>query len=77
MCAADHPRAALSGFAASILAHNVLAVLEQSIGHAYRRNPADRGVSIYHLALDIASGCGPMLRLFAPEQRPWAGDDSR
>lgn len=70
-----HPRAALLGFAVAVLAYNVLALLKQFIEHAHRHSHAELDVSTYHLAVDIASDYGTMLRMVAPEHLPHADDD--
>ena len=70
-----HPRAALLGFAVAVLAYNVLALLKQLIEHAHRPDHPELDVSTYHLAVDIASDYGSMLRMLAPEHLPRADDD--
>lgn len=70
-----HPRAALLGFAVAVLAYNVLALLKQLIEHAHRHTHPQLEVSTYHLAVDIASDYGPMLRLLGPEHWPRANED--
>lgn len=70
-----HPRAALLGFAVAVLAYNVLALLKQFIEHAHRHNHPELDVSTYHLAVDITSDYGPLLRLLPPEHWPGADDD--
>ena len=70
-----HPRAALLGFAVAVLAYNVLALLKQFIERAHRHSHPELDVSTYHLAVDIASDYGPMLRMLPPEQLPRANDD--
>lgn len=70
-----HPRAALLGFAVAVLAYNVLALLKQLIEHAHRQSHPQLDVSTYHLAVDIASDYGPMLRLLPPAHWPRADDD--
>jgi IS4 transposase len=72
-----HPRAALLGFAVAVLAYNVLALLKQFIEHAHRHSHPELDVSTYHLAVDITSDYGAMLRMLAPEQSPRADDDPR
>lgn len=72
-----HPRAALLGFAVAVLAYNVLALLKQLIAHAHRQSYPELDVSTYHLAVDIASDYGPMLRMLPPEHWPQADDDPR
>ncbi|MFT4195499.1 IS4 family transposase [Ottowia sp.] len=72
-----HPRAALLGFTVAVLAYNVLALLKQFIEHAHRHSHPQLDVSTYHLAVDIASDYGPMLRMLPPEHWPRADDDPR
>ena len=72
-----HPRAALLGFTVAVLAYNVLAVLKQLIEHAHRQSHPDLDVSTYHLAVDIASDYGTMLRMLPPEQLPCSDGDAR
>ena len=69
-----HPRAALLGFAVAVLAYNVLALLKQLIEHAHRHSHPALDVSTYHLAVDIASDYGTMLRIVPPERLPRADD---
>lgn len=70
-----HPRAALLGFAVAVLAYNVLALLKQFIEQAHCHDHPELDVSTYHLAVDIASDYGSMLRLLPSEQLPRADDD--
>lgn len=70
-----HPRAALLGFAVAVLAYNVLALLKQFIEHAHRHSHPELDVSTYHLAVDIASDYGTMVRMLPPEHLPSADDD--
>lgn len=70
-----HPRAALLGFAVAVLAYNVLALLKRFIEHAHRHSHPELDVSTYHLAVDITSDYGTMLRLFPPEYLPCANED--
>ena len=70
-----HPRAALLGFAVAVLAYNVLALLKQLTEHAHRHSHPELEVSTYHLAVDITSDYGPMLRMLPPEQLPRATGD--
>lgn len=72
-----HPRAALLGFAAAVLAYNVLALLKQFIEQAHRQTHPELDVSTYHLAVDITSDYGTLLRMLPPEQLPRAGPDPR
>ena len=64
-------------FAVAVLAYNVLALLKQLIEHAHRESHPELDVSTYHLAVDIASDYGPMLRMLPPEHWPRADDDPR
>ena len=73
--ALGHPRAALLGFAVAVLAYNVLALLKRFIEHAHRDNHPQLDVSTYHLAVDITSDYGPMLRLLPTEHCPRAHAD--
>jgi len=72
-----HPRAALLGFVVAVLAYNVLALLKQFIEHAHRPTHPGLDVSTYHLAVDITSDYGSMLRLLPSEHLPCADDDPR
>lgn len=72
-----HPRAALLGFAVAVLAYNVLALLKQLIEQAHRPEHPELDVSTYHLAVDITSDYGTMLKMLAPEHWPRADDDPR
>lgn len=72
-----HPRAALLGFAVAVLAYNVLALLKQFVEHAHRDSHPKLDVSTYHLAVDIASDYGGVLRLLPAEHLPCADDDPR
>jgi len=63
---------------AKALVHTVadmLALLKQFIEHAHRDEHPELDVSTYHLAVDIASDYGAMLRMLPPEQRPQAEGD--
>ena len=51
-----HPRAALLGFAAAVLAHNVLALLQRCVEQAHRDQEPAPEMSTYHLALHIRGG---------------------
>lgn len=70
-----HPRAALLGFAVAVLAYNVLALLKQLIEQAHRSSHPELDVSTYHLAVDIASDYGTMLKMLPPEHWPRADED--
>ncbi len=65
-----HPRAALLGFAAAILAYNVLALLQRCIERAHQDTDPALQVSAYHLALQIRSGYEGMLIALPAEQWP-------
>jgi len=71
-----HPRAALLGFAAAVLAYNVLSVLKRSIEHAHRDSAPQLDVSTYYLALDIKSEYeGMLIALPAPTWASWSQAD--
>ena len=72
-----HPRAALLGFAVAVLAYNVLALRKQFIERAHQQNHPELDVSTYHLAVDVTSDYGPMLRMIPLEHLPCADDDPR
>ncbi len=65
-----HPRAALLGFAVTVLAHNVLALLQRCVEQAHRQSVPPPEVSTYHLALQVRSGYEGMLIALPPEQWP-------
>jgi Transposase DDE domain len=69
-----HPRAALLGFAAAVLAYNVLALLQRCIERAHRATHPTLQVSAYHLALQIRSGYEGMLIALPAEQWPSCDD---
>ena len=63
-----HPRAALLGFAVSLLAYNVLALIGGFVEQAHQPpldQPAD--VSLFHLAVSVTSGYQGRLIVFPPE----------
>jgi IS4 transposase len=64
-----HPRAALLGFAAAVLAYNVLALLQRCIEQAHQAAHPALQVSLYHLALQVRGGYEGML-IALPDQ-PW------
>jgi hypothetical protein len=70
-----HPRAALLGFAAAVLAYNVLALLQRCIERAHRAAHPTLQVSAYYLALQIRSGYDGMLVALPAERWP-AYDDA-
>lgn len=71
-----HPRAALLGFAAAVLAYNVLSVLKRSVEHAHRLSAPQLDVSTYYLALDIKSEYeGMLIALPAPTWASWSEAD--
>ena len=65
-----HPRAALLGFVAAVLAHNVLALLQRCVEQAHRPASPALEVSSYHLALQIRSSYDGMLIALPPEHWP-------
>jgi IS4 transposase len=62
-----HPRAALLGFSAAVLAYNVLSVLKRSIEHAHRDTAPDLDVSTYYLATEISAAYHGMLVALPPQ----------
>ena len=66
-----HPRAALLGFAAALLAHNVLALVQRCVEQAHQQpsEPAPE-VSCFHLAQHIKSGYEGLLIAVPPEHWP-------
>jgi IS4 transposase len=62
-----HPRAALLGFAAAVLAYNVLSVLKRSIERAHRDTAPDLDVSTYYLATEISAAYHGMLVALPPQ----------
>jgi len=68
-----HPRAALPGFAAAVLARNVLALLQRCVEPAHRDQKPPPEVSAYHLALHVGSSCEGMPIALPPEQ--WRSSD--
>jgi IS4 transposase len=65
-----HPRAALLGFAVSLLAYNVLALIGRCVEQAHQQpeEPAPE-VSMFHLALSVTSSYHGMLVAISAE--PW------
>lgn len=63
-----HPRAALLGFAVSLLAYNVLALIGRCMEQAHQHPPEPAWeVSVFHLVLSITSGYEGMLIAVPPE----------
>ena len=63
-----HPRAALLGFAVSLLAYNVLALIGRCVEQAHQSPPEPRPeVSMFHLVLTIKRGYEGMLIAVPPE----------
>jgi IS4 transposase len=66
-----HPRAALLGFAVSVLAYNVLALLARCVEQAHRQPPGPPPeVSTYHLALQVRGSYQGLLIAVPPEHWP-------
>ena len=71
-----HPRAALLGFAAALLAHNVLALVQRCVEQAHQPTPETAPpkpapeVSCFHLAQHIKSGYEGLLIAVPPEHWP-------
>jgi IS4 transposase len=66
-----HPRAALLGFAAAVLAYNVLSLMQRCVERAHRTEGQPRPeVSTYHLAWQVRGGYEGMLIALPPEHRP-------
>ncbi len=65
-----HPRAALLGFAAAVLAYNVLALLQRCVEQAHSERTPPPEVSTYHLAVHVRGGYEGMLIALPPEQWP-------
>ncbi len=84
-----HPRAALLGFAAAVLAYNVLALLQRAVEQAHQPPPAQPSpatpptapqprleVSCFHLAQQVRAGYEGLLIALPPEHWPhWEGAD--
>jgi len=77
MASLGHPRAALLGFAVSVLAYNVLAVLACCVEQAHHQPPnPPPGVSTYHLALQVRASYEGLLIAVPPECWPsWQDTD--
>ena len=68
-----HPRAALLGFAAAVLAFNVLALLKRCVEQAHSESAPALDVSTYHLGVHVASDYqGMLIALPAEVWQPWA-----
>lgn len=68
-----HPRAALLGFAAAVLAFNVLALLKRCVEQAHCEQAPDLDVSTYHLAVHVASDYqGMLIALPSEVWQPWS-----
>jgi len=73
-----HPRAALLGFAAAVLAYNVLALLQRAVEQAHQPPPdpplpaasPPLEVSCFHLAVQVRSGYEGLLIALPPEHWP-------
>ena len=66
-----HPRAALLGFAVSLLAYNVLALISRFVEQSHQPpSEPSREVSTFHLALSITASYQGMLIAVPPEH--WA-----
>jgi IS4 transposase len=71
-----HPRAALLGFAVSLLAYNLLALLKRFVEYAHRPQLPAFEASTYHLALQLKSAyAGMLIALPSQQWRHWATDD--
>ncbi len=70
----DHPRAALLGFAAAVLAYNVLALLKRVIERAHQATHPTLDVSTFHLTVEITSGYEVMALALPPEYLPCAAN---
>ena len=68
-----HPRAALLGFAAALLAYNVLALLKRVIEQAHEATHPELDVSTFHLTVEINSGYEAMALALPPEHLPQVG----
>ncbi len=71
-----HPRAALLGFAAAVLAYNVLALLARYVEQAHKQQEPPLEVSTYHLAVQIRGSYEGLMIAVPPEcWPPWHGAD--
>ncbi len=67
-----HPRAALLGFAVSVLAHNVLALLGRCVELAHQPPSGEPpfAVSLFHLALHVTNAYGGLIVAIPPQAWP-------
>ena len=76
-----HPRAALLGFAAAVLAYNVLALLQRAVQQAHQPPPTappapPLEVSCFHLAVQVRGGYEGLLIALPPDYWPhWDAAD--
>jgi IS4 transposase len=71
MASLGHPRAALLGFAVSVLAYNILTLLQRCIAQAHQRpHEPPPEVSTYHLALQVRDSFQGLLIAVPPEAWP-------
>ena len=71
MASLGHPRAALLGFAVSVLAYNVLTLIQRCVEQAHQRqHEPPPEVSTYHLALHIRGSFQGLLIAVPPEAWP-------
>jgi IS4 transposase len=79
MASLGHPRAALLGCAVSVLAYNILALLQRCVARAHQRqHEPPPEVSTYHLALQIRDSFQGLLIAVPPEAPSWhTADPSR
>jgi len=63
----------LLGFTVSVLAYNVLSLLQRSVEHAHQEQSPMLEVSTFHLAQQVKSGYEGLLIALPAENRPrWA-----
>ena len=65
-----HPRAALLGFAAAVLAHNVLALLQRRVEQAHSQHTPPPDVFTFHLAVQVRGSYEGLLIAVPPECWP-------
>jgi hypothetical protein len=71
MASLGHPRAALPGFAVSVLAYNILTLLQRCVVQAHQRlHEPPPEVSTYHLALQVRDNFQGLLIAVPPEAWP-------
>jgi hypothetical protein len=71
MASLGHPRAALLGFAVSVLAYNILTLLQHYVAQAHQRpHEPPPEVSTYHLALQVRDSFQGLLIAVPPEAWP-------